>query len=127
MDMSPGKMPQPPRPVAACPWCGPGSELAVQGDGLGFLALSCTRCGSAGPKASIAADFAEADNAAIALWSKRRLARPVERETLNRVGMAVRLHCLTGRLTPDATISVAWSDLDVLLRSVVPAEDAPAG
>ena len=57
--------------------------------------------------------------------------RAASRDTINRVGMAVRLHCLTGRLTPEATIGVAWSDLDTLLRSVSVAESdhaaKPAG
>lgn len=114
-----------PRAVTACPWCGAGTQLDLCGDGMGAVAMSCTQCGAKGPSVPMNADFAEVDQRAIALWSGRRQGKPVARETLNRVGMAVRLHCLTGRLTPDATIGVAWSDLDLLLRSATPADTPP--
>lgn len=114
-------------PLPPCPWCGGGTELEVRGDGLGQMAMRCAGCGAAGPQVPLAGDLGEADRRAIALWSGRRQARPVGRETVNRVGLAVRMHCLTGRLTPEATIGVAWSDLDALLRSITMTEAPPAG
>lgn len=113
------------RPLPACPWCG-GSRLEVQGDGMGRVAVGCGGCGATGPRAAITGDFSASDDRAAALWAGRRVPRAAPRDTVNRVGMAVRLHCLTGRLTPEATIGVAWSDLDTLLRSVSVADPEPA-
>lgn len=110
-----------------CPWCGSANALEVRGDGFGQMAMACGGCGAAGPQVPLAGDLDDADRRAAALWSGRRSARPpIARETVNRVGMAVRMHCLTSKLTPEATIGIAWSDLDALLRSIGPVEAAAA-
>lgn len=114
------------RDLPACPWCGGTGQLELRGDGMGQVAVGCGGCGATGPRASIAGDFSSSDDRATALWSGRRIPHPAPRDTVNRVGMAVRLHCLTGRLTPEATIGVAWSDLDTLLRSVSVTDAKPA-
>ncbi|SOB81080.1 Restriction alleviation protein Lar [Sphingomonas guangdongensis] len=110
------------RPVTPCPWCGSAANLELRGDGMGRIALHCANCGACGPSAALANGFDEADARAVALWCGRRVGRPVSRELLNRVGTAVRLHCLVGRPDSEAMIGVAWGDLDSLLRSVEPAE-----
>jgi Restriction alleviation protein Lar len=123
--MSPKRTPRPPRAVPACPWCGPGTELGVHYDAMGSVQIACSACSAGGPKIAITGEFTQAEEAAIAAWSGRRGGH-IEQETVGRVKLAVGLHCLTGKLTPDATISVAWSDLNALLKAVTVA-DGPAG
>lgn len=103
------------RQVAACPWCGAGSDLGIVGDGFGGVALSCARCGARGPCVPLG-DVAASDEAAIAHWSRR--SRPVlPADLVERVRVAIGLHRLTATLSADAAISVAYGDLDVLLRA----------
>ena len=110
------------RRVSPCPWCGSAAKVELQSNGMGQTAMHCTGCGASGPDAPLTIGFEDANARATALWCGRRSGRPVARETLDRVGKAVRLHCLTGRPDPHAMIGITWGDLDILLRSVVPAE-----
>lgn len=95
--------------------------MEVRGNGLGQLAMTCTQCGSSGPSVGMAGiDFDQADERAVTLWAGRRQQRQVAPDLLHRIGMAVRLHSLTSQLAPDSTVGLAWSDLELLLRTVTP-------
>jgi hypothetical protein len=109
-------------PPPPCPWCGSATQLELRGDGMGQVAMRCNGCGASGPGADLRAGFDAADQRATLLWSGRRMPRPIARETINRVGTALRLHTLAGPLDPTAMIGVAWQDLDSLVRSAVVAE-----
>lgn len=108
-----------------CPWCGSATQLELCGDGMGHVAMRCNGCGARGPGADLRVGFDAADQRATVLWSGRRTPRPIDREALNRVGTALRLHTLAGPLDPAAMIGVAWQDLDALVRSAVVADAAP--
>lgn len=124
--MSPHRTPRAPRSVQACPWCGPGTALALSYDKMGSVHLSCTQCNGAGPKVALDTDFASCDEAAILAWSSRSSARQIGRETLARIKLSIGLHCLNGSLTPDSAIGVTWSDLNALLQAVTVSE-CPSG
>ncbi len=109
-------------PIAACPWCGPGSRLALRGDGAGGQALWCTHCGCKGPTVSLSGqDFAEADEQTKVRWSARAdRRRTALREAIDRIRGEIALHQLMyGKsMPPGSAISVAYQDLSALLGVV---------
>ncbi len=107
------------RMVAGCPWCGDGTALSVQGDGMGGVSLACTQCGCKGPASPIGMDFAEADEAAIELWSARSAVEP---EVLKGIGSSIAVALLMGggKLAPGAHVSLKYADLKRLIQVAAP-------
>lgn len=94
--------------------------METRGNGLGQLAMMCMQCGSTGPSVELDDGFASADEQALTLWACRPHQRQVGPDLLHRISMAVRLHSLTGQLKPDSTVGLAWSDLELLLKTIAP-------
>lgn len=105
------------RVVASCPWCGPGTELQVRGDGYGGVAVACTKCGAAGPPALVEEDFNAADQAALARWSARHA--DIEAELLERIRLSKDMASLLsgGKLSDETEVSVRYGDLRDLVRA----------
>lgn len=110
------------RTAGSCPWCGSGTELAIEGDGLGNLRLACTACGCKGPPAPIADDFAAADIAAITRWSTRpAVARPVSRDVLERIRLSIGFETsVAGPAAARVHVPIKLADLNQLLEAALP-------
>jgi hypothetical protein len=109
-----------PRIIAGCPWCGNGTALSVQGDGVGGVSLACTECGCKGPTTSIGTDFEEADATALKLWSTRSA---IEQEVLKSVSSSVAMALLMeggGKLGPSSHVSIKYSDLTRIMQAAAP-------
>ena len=108
------------RSAAPCPWCGPGTELVLRGDGLGALAVWCTACGSKGPNAKVEDGFSAADEQAIAKWSSPRSVRPVSKDLLVGLESSISLALIIGGgdLEDTNEVSVRYGDLKRLIRHV---------